>query len=156
MKKQALIIFIEGQDRCGKSSLIKPLFDELDKIHNIIDRGLMSNYVYSKEYNREVDLNSYLDILKKPEIVTIYLDPSEDEIKNRTEKSNDYNVPLNEIHHHKQIWNEAYLQMKDYENVFKIDNTNLSILETVEKIKKLIKRYEVYYETIKRQICKWI
>lgn len=147
-KEKALIIFIEGQDRCGKTSIIKHVFKGLRKIHNVIDRGPMSNLVYSTMFKREdVDLDSYLYFLKDERILTFYLDTHIDIIKQRTIDSNDYKVPLSEIEDHKLAWDKEAVKIVDYKNFFIVDNSNLTIEETASFIISIVKEYIERMET---------
>lgn len=136
------IIFIDGQDRCGKSSIVKDIFKDTGMIHNVIDRGPMSNMVYSKMYNRAIDTKLYKNILKDINIITIYLNPSIKTLKNRTITSKDFGVPIKQIKYHKKMFNNVYNEIKDFPNVFCINNSNLTIQQTIKKIVKIIKKME--------------
>ena len=134
------IVFIEGQDRVGKTSLIRPLFEARDKIDNIIDRGPLSNYVYSKLYNRPVYLELYLLSYLVSDYIIIYLDLDINEIKRRTIETNDFGVKLEDIELHKKLFDEAYEKFRTYDNnrIFKIDCNNKTIEQIVNEIKNIL------------------
>lgn len=136
-----LIIFIEGQDRSGKTSLIRPIFQKTGMIHNVIDRGPLSNLVYSTMYDRDVDLNAYVDLLNNDRIVTFYLDTSISAIVKRTEESQDFNVPIKDISKHKESWLNEVSKIKNFKNVFIIDNSDITIEKTIDLIVEKINDY---------------
>lgn len=139
---KALMVFIEGQDRSGKTSTIIPIFSKTGKIHNIIDRGPLSNLVYSILFKRKnVDLISYEYFLMNERILTFYLDTSIEQLKQRTILSNDYNVSLDDIEVHKKVWKETTDKFKNNKNFFVIDNSELTIKETIDIISKKIIEY---------------
>lgn len=139
-KNKPYIVFIEGQDRVGKTSIIKPLFEARGKIDNILDRGPLSNYVYSKIYNRNVILDYYHFNFALSEYIIIYLDLDIEEIKRRTIESNDFGVPLEDIPFHKQEFDKAYEIFKHWhkDNIYKIDCNNKTIQEIVNEIKEIL------------------
>ncbi len=137
--RKPYIIFLDAQDRGGKSSLLAPLFAARGKLDLTVDRGPVSNYVYSKMYEREVDLSDYLRMHQNPHIVTIYLDVDEKELARRTIESNDYHVKLEDIPKHKVLFNETVaLFIRAGCKIITVKVTNETVEELVKKIAKIV------------------
>lgn len=64
-----LLIF-DGQDRTGKSSTMQAVWKARGKIDTCIDRGIISNLVYNKIYDRNVDESAYISLV--PDSTDVY------------------------------------------------------------------------------------
>lgn len=133
MKNKPYLIFVEGQDRVGKTTIVPKIFNCRNKIDNVFDRGPMSNMVYNEIFNRNYEFEKYLELFTKNMII-IYLVADEEVIKERTIKTNDYQVPLNDILKHSKIFEKYYeLLLKKDINICKIDTSFNDIENVCEK-----------------------
>lgn len=63
LTKRPLLIWVEGADLTGKSTLIKELNKKTDYKHTVIDRGPISTAAYALKNKRKVNILDYLNTL---------------------------------------------------------------------------------------------
>jgi len=87
------LIFVEGVDRVGKTTLIEAIHKATDYKHIIVDRGVISNMVYSiskKRYSKR-NMEKYNEIdssLGRMNALVIYVTCDTDIIQKRIELTN--------------------------------------------------------------------
>ena len=85
-----MLIFFEGVDKSGKSTLIRELNKKLNYKHTLIDRGPISNLVYNKIMDRDIDEpQDTLNELKKCRCLIVYVEAETLEIRKRMLKHNE-------------------------------------------------------------------
>lgn len=78
-------IILEGADRVGKSSLIKPLLKATKYQYVVYDRGDLSNFVYAKKFNRSFVINQF----REPYLYILLLEKKETLRKRLAEENSD-------------------------------------------------------------------
>jgi len=134
-----MLIVFEGMDKVGKTSLISEFHKNTNYKYLVQDRGILSFRAYNELYNRNknYDYKDEIDQFKKIDILTVYLRPPEELIKQRFIESNEPKLPVGTIHSNLNVFDKKY---KEFElPKIKIDTSN-SFDECIECIKTNIKR----------------
>lgn len=136
-------VVLEGCDGVGKSSLLYPLLAALDYRFVILDRGEMSDLVFSKVYNR-----NFVCCQRHQPILYVLITCDEKVLSNRiycrgmAEHWNisDINKELSKIKQQPLFIQAAKDMSHDY-HVITIDNSKLTKEQTLETVKKAILEY---------------
>lgn len=127
------IIFIEGVDRTGKSSLAEAIQKATNYKHVVFDRGVISNMVYSiskQRYKRE-NMDAYEDIAKGigdiDNHLLIYLKCSDKELERRIKETNHEEVDFKT---EKQLF-ELFVD-QGYFHTMRADTSKFTTEEIVE------------------------
>ena len=135
------VVSIDGSDKSGKSSIIGELFQRTNGLVFIIDRSPSGWHFfnellgrdktdpkYKKEYNAKLkDFRKFVDL-------SVLLEVNEEDWKNRCEEHNEQQLvgDLSFKDHQKEIARQ--FSKAQYNNILKLNTTDLSIDECVEAI----------------------
>ena len=80
-----MLIIFEGMDKTGKTTLLNKLNKATNFEHVVLDRGVISSYVYDKVYGRNFreKYDFFLDMIKNTKHLVILCVASEEVIRNR-------------------------------------------------------------------------
>ena len=154
MKNNYILGFIiEGTDGVGKTTLRNKLTKYYNYSYFVYDRGDISNYVYSKIYNRDfIPMQLHLPILY------ILLTCSKEELKKRIinrdfENKEILEKELNKIEQQDNFIN-AYNELKNDYNIITINTTNKNEDEVLDLVVKEIEKY-IYNLPSDEEISEW-
>jgi len=138
-------ISITGIDKSGKSTIIQEIYEKTNGLVYVMDRDISTwhffnilmdrdrhNISYKKEYNAKLkDFRRVVDL-------SILLNIDEDTWKNRCEKHNEQELvgTLSMLEHQKEL--SRWFDKAKYKNVLKLNTSELTIDECVNKILKRI------------------
>lgn len=133
--RKAKLIFIEGVDRAGKTSLISAIHKITNYKHVIFDRGVISNMVYTAKnrFNEEI-MASYEALenqLSLTNHLVIHVTCDSNEIMKRIKATNHEDV---DIETDKQLF-DTFIATTSL-NVVKVDTTNMSQDEIAKSLKE--------------------
>lgn len=138
------IIFVDGVDKSGKSTLIKELNKATNYRHTIIDRGPLSTAVYIDKFDRnessEECINNLNNLLKTGNVIQILCRATSDKIVERVKLNNekDYGNFEDPYFLKSQIIKDLDLFNIYYNklllNAFELDTSYNSIYNCVESI----------------------
>ena len=116
--KPKLLIF-DGLDRVGKTTTIKKVWKARGCIDSCIDRGILSNLVYNNCFDRDVDRESYLELMPDSvNVIYIYMYADAKVIKQRAIDSNDDGYTLEELEKQALVFDDAFTWLScQYDNV---------------------------------------
>jgi len=139
------VLSIDGVDKSGKSSIIKEVFERTNGLVYILDRSPSSwhffnellerskkDTAYKKEYNAKLkDFRKFVDL-------SVLLHVEEEDWKSRCKEHDEQDLvgDLSFREHQREI--ARYFQKAQYPNVLKLNTTDLSIDECVDKIMERI------------------
>ena len=140
MKTNNILGFIlEGTDGVGKTSLRKKLTQHYNYSYFVYDRGEISNYVYSKIYQRP-----FIPMQRHLPILYIILYCNENELINRITKrdmdSSELKNELNTIKNQEYFLEAAEILKNDY-NIIVVDTSSLTESEVLEKVIQEIEKF---------------
>lgn len=141
-----MLIFFEGVDKVGKSTLINEVNKKTNYKHTLIDRGPISNLVYNKLLNRDCkEVIKTLDELSKIDYLVIYVEANNDIIKERMNKHNEKLIheKLYDIDNVKNTFINSLQNC--YCNYIVVNTTDKTIQESIDEILNYINREEEKY-----------
>ena len=129
------IIHLDGVDKTGKDSVRR----EIIKLSNgkilVVVRSYISQIVYSRIYNRNINEKYFVNKMKKDNSFFVYLITDINEIKKRFVKHNEKHLKLNDIEKHVLIFNNVVEELKNRGIlIVNIDTTNLKSNLTAKKV----------------------
>jgi len=135
------VIFFDGLDKTGKTSVNQMLFKMRDKIDYIGDRFLLSPIAYNKIFDRKHVLdkeNEYIKTFKKYlDLGTflIYFKCDPNIIHSRCVKHNESQLlDIKDVYNQKKIFDDCYENIKNLNNVFCVDTTKKDVFDTAYEI----------------------
>lgn len=140
MKSNNILGFIlEGTDGVGKTTLKVEIAKKFNYSYFVYDRGDISNYVYSKIYNRE-----FIPMQKHLPILNIILYSNKEDLRKRILERDKNSVLLDaELSKIEQqdYFLQAYEDLKNDYNIILVDTSNTSIEEATNLIFIAIKNF---------------
>lgn len=136
-----LFITICAQDKVGKDTIKEALHKITNYKHVIVCRTFISGAVYSDIYNRDIKPETYMKMLYNAYIdiphLIIYLTADEAVVLERSKNTNEeIKIPYKL---HRETFDKYIREAKQLGlNVVTLDNTNLTIEDTAELLKKYI------------------
>ena len=151
--KNKWIITFEGSSDCtGKTTLINEFNKVTNYSHLLRDRGTLSTRAYARKFGREIEddfqqiesfINSY------PYHLLVYLTASKEDVKKRQSIKNDgYDATDYDID--KSLFDKCLATSK-YKKIIKLNSSEMTINEEIEKILDDIQFYELA-DDIKKEI----
>jgi thymidylate kinase len=101
------IVHIEGCDKVGKSTIQKLLVNDSNGKILVIVRSFISQIVYSRLYNRNIDEKFFINKMKIAQNngeIFIFLDADTNEIKKRFIQHNEKDLPIYMIDTHRNAF----------------------------------------------------
>lgn len=138
----AKIVIIEGVDKVGKTAMVRKLYHDCESNLTLVDRGMLSNIVYAKKYNRDVALieeneSLLVDFLEKGRnsVRVLYLYANEDVIKERCIASNEEEYDSKSD---RSLFEEEIdkLSLRDFINFYEYDTSEVSADELLIELKR--------------------
>ena len=155
--KNKWIITFEGSSDCtGKTTLINEFNKVTNYSHLLRDRGTLSTRAYARKFGREIEddfqqienfINSY------PYHLLVYLTASKEDVKKRQSIKND-GYDANDYDIDKSLFDKCLATSK-YKKVIKLNSSEMTINEEIEKILDDIQFYELA-DDIKKEINNYI
>lgn len=155
--KNKWIITFEGSSDCtGKTTLINEFNKITNYSHLLRDRGTLSTRAYARKFGREIEddfqqiesfINSY------PYHLLVYLTASKEDVKKRQSIKND-GYDANDYDIDKSLFDKCLVTSK-YKKVIKLNSSEMTINEEIEKILNDIQFYELA-DDIKKEINNYI
>lgn len=135
-----MLIFFEGVDKTGKSTLVQKVLKATNYKHVVFDRGIISQIVYDKCFNRTPDesIKNAIEYLKKSNAFVLLCEADTKTIEKRLKEHNEI-LPdelknIDEIK--KMFFDETLKSGLD----FIVLNTDCDIKLSVEKVLSALKR----------------
>ena len=151
--KNKWIITFEGSSDCtGKTTLINEFNKVTNYSHLLRDRGTLSTRAYARKFGREIEddfqqiesfINSY------PYHLLVYLTASKEDVKKRQSIKND-GYDANDYDIDKSLFDKCLATSK-YKKIIKLNSSEMTINEEIEKILDDIQFYELA-DDIKKEI----
>jgi len=136
------IIHLEGVDKTGKDTIRSNIVKNSKGKYLIIVRSFISQIVYSRIYNRNINEVFFFKNAKNSfdrKEFFIYLYAEENVIKERFIKHNEKDLDINDIFKHINVFNDV---IKNFEQngvyILKVDTSNNSIEQCCNIILKYI------------------
>lgn len=147
-----MLIIFEGMDKAGKTTLIRELNKRTDFEHIVLDRGVISSYVYNDIYSRDKreGYNFFVDMIKtQPHLIFLCV-ASKDTIERRLMQANEELTKEQEILGIDEIQRMFYREAKTLKHKHGLNiiyvYTDPSIDEVLNFIIKEIETYKYELE----------
>lgn len=142
MYKMQRIICLDGVDKTGKDTIRRELVKSSNGNYLIIVRSFISQIVYSRIYNRNIDEDWFFAKMKEFQecgMEFIVLTATEEELKKRFEINNELDLDKKDILYHDSVFKGVINKaMYVYNiNIKFIDTTNKTINQTVIEIEEI-------------------
>lgn len=136
------IICLDGVDKTGKDTIRRELVKSSNGNYLVIVRSFISQIVYSRIYNRNIDEDWFFVKMKefqKCDMEFIVLTATEEELKKRFEINNELDLDKKDILYHDSVFKDVINKaMYMYNiNIKIIDTTNKTINQTVKEIEEI-------------------
>lgn len=113
MVSRPKLIIVDGPDRVGKSTTLEKVWKARGKIDSCIDRGILSNLVYNKVFDRKVLDVWYENLMpNSSDVFYIYFECSSEVLKMRAEDTNDDEYSSQEIADQQQLFFKKFHWLK--------------------------------------------
>ena len=128
------ILFIDGIDRTGKSTLRESLVKTSGGKYYVSDRSPISQIVYSQIYNRKIDEHFFYDFLRKLSYMNdnkvynaiIYLYAPIEILEQRYKDTNETDLDIKDYKKHIETFDEVVKEAEGYyhiRNILKFDSS---------------------------------
>lgn len=128
-------ISISGPDGVGKTTAIRALHKVTNYRYVVYDRDIPDQLCYAQLANRKLRIFYSKFLFKNKKQLYVVLNASENCIKSRMTKRNDFIVPKGTTLNQAIEYFEQYKNI-EHKNIFYIDTTNKSVNEIVNLILK--------------------
>jgi thymidylate kinase len=139
---QILQVAISGMDGSGKTILVKEFCKATNWKYVLFDRGTVDCFAYNRLAKRGEDESLFIESFKTlaPRTLFVILTASPDVIRARMDVRDDHFLPFGTVEDNVRAFREAYdvFHAIDWTRVIEIDNSQMSVAEEVETIKKMI------------------
>jgi len=136
------IIHFDGADKTGKDTIRDLIVKQAAGKYLIYVRSYISQIVYSRLYNRNIDEYFFWKRMKEDFDKGdrfIYFECNLDQAKDRFIEHNETDLSINDYEIHQDVFRQVINETKHHGiHIHKINTSVLSINETVEEIKKVI------------------
>lgn len=134
------IIFLDGIDKSGKTSIKKELVKQSEGKYLVIDRAFISQIVYSRLYNRNINEIFFLakmatyNSLGNTNFIFVFADYKD--IKQRIIDCNEQDITIEDVEKHKKMFEEVIeeIELITPIRVIRINTSDKTISETVKEI----------------------
>lgn len=141
------IIFLDGMDKTGKTSIKRELVKYSDGKYLVVDRSFTSQIAYSIINDRKIDGDFFIrkskEIFDLGDCSFVYVTTNNDEISKRIIYCNEEDITQNDVEKHKIVFENVVKTLNLIIPIHTIDTTNKTAEESAKAISEEIEKLDI-------------